>query len=48
MNLIDESVDYKKKDNSKKIARIILIFIALIKIAIISLLQVLMYIKNKE
>ena len=30
MNLIDESVDYKKKDNSKKIARIILIFIALI------------------
>ena len=30
MNLIDESVDYKKKDNSKKTARIILIFIALI------------------
>ena len=48
MNLIDESVDYKKKDNSKKIARIILIFIALIIIAIISLLGVLMYIKNKE
>ena len=48
MNLIDESVDYKKKDNSKKIARIILIFIALIKIAIISVLGALMYIKNKE
>ena len=48
MNLIDESVDYKKKDNSKKIARIILIFIALIIIAIISVLGVLMYIKNKE
>ena len=42
MNLIDESVDYKKKDNSKKIARIILIFIALIIIAIISVLGVLM------
>lgn len=48
MNLIDESVDYKKKDNSKKIARIILIFIALIIIATISVLGVLMYIKNKE
>ena len=48
MNLIDESVDYKKKDDSKKIARIILIFIALIIIAIISVLGVLMYIKNKE
>ena len=48
MNLIDESVDYKKKDTSKKIARIILIFIALIIIAIISVLGVLMYIKNKE
>lgn len=48
MNLIDESVDYKKKDNSKKIARIILIFIALIIIAIVSVLGVLMYIKNKE
>lgn len=48
MNLIDESVDYKKKDNSKKTARIILIFIALIIIAIISVLGVLMYIKNKE
>ena len=48
MNLIDESIDYKKKDNSKKIARIILIFIALIIIAIISVLGVLMYIKNKE
>ena len=48
MSLIDESVDYKKKDNSKKIARIILIFIALIIIAIISVLGVLMYIKNKE
>lgn len=48
MNLIDESVDYKKKDNSKKIARIILIFIALIIIAIISVLGALMYIKNKE
>lgn len=48
MNLIDESIDYKKKDNSKKIARIILIFIALIIIAIISVLGTLMYIKNKE
>lgn len=48
MNLIDESIDYKKKDNSKKIARIILIFIALIIIAIISVLGALMYIKNKE
>ena len=48
MNLIDESVDYKKKDNSKKTARIILIFIALIIIAIIGVLGVLMYIKNKE
>ena len=48
MNLIDESVDYKKKDNSKKTARIILIFIALIIIAFISVLGVLMYIKNKE
>ena len=48
MNLIDESVDYKKKDNSKKTARIILIFIDLIIIAIISVLGVLMYIKNKE
>lgn len=48
MNLIDESVDYKKKDNSKKTARIILIFITLIIIAIISVLGVLMYIKNKE
>lgn len=48
MNLIDESIDYKKNDNSKKIARIILIFIALIIIAIISVLGALMYIKNKE
>ena len=48
MNLIDESVNYKKKDSSKKVAKIILILIAVIIIAIISVLGVLMYIKNGE
>lgn len=48
MNLIDESVNYKKKDSSKKVAKIILILIAVIIIAILSVLGVLMYIKNGE
>ena len=37
MNLIDESFEPRKKDNSKKIARIILIIIALLVIAIIAI-----------
>lgn len=48
MNLIDESVNYKKKDSSKKVAKIILILMAVIIIAILSVLGVLMYIKNGE
>ena len=48
MNLIDESFDYKKKDKSKKMAKIILMLIAVIVVAIICVLGALMYIKDSE
>lgn len=48
MNLIDESLDCKKKDKSKKMAKIILILIAVIVVAIICVLGTLMYIQDSE
>ena len=48
MNLIEESFKPEmKKDNSKKVARIILIFIVLLVIAIIGIMFTLAYIQNK-
>ena len=46
MNLIDESFEPRKKDNSKKIARIILIIIALLIIAIIGIFVAIVYIQD--
>ena len=46
MNLIDESFEPRKKDNSKKIARIILIIIALLVIAIIGIFVAIVYIQD--
>jgi len=47
MNLIDESFEPKKVDNSKKVARIILILIAIILIAIITIFGVIVYMQSK-
>ena len=46
MNLIDEELQPKKKDNSKKIARIILITISLLIIAIIGIVIAIAYIQE--
>lgn len=46
MNLIDESFEPRKKDNSKKIARIILIIISILIIAIIAIFAALVYIQD--
>ena len=46
MNLIDESFEPTKKDNSKKIARIILIIISILIIAIIAIFAALIYIQD--
>ena len=46
MNLIDESFEPTKKDNSKKIARIILIIISILIIAIIAIFAALVYIQD--
>ena len=47
MNLIDESFEPKRVDNSKKVARIILILIAIILIAIITIFGVIVYMQSK-
>lgn len=47
MNLIDDRYENKKKDNSKKFSRIILILIAVLLVAIISIFGVIVYIQNK-
>ena len=46
MNLIDESFEPTKKDNSKKISRIILIIISILIIAIIAIFAALVYIQD--
>ncbi len=46
MNLIDESFEPKKVDNSKKIARMILIIIAILIIAIIGIFIAIVYIQD--
>ena len=46
MNLIDESFETKKTDNSKKIAKIILIIIAVLIIAIIGIFIAIVYIQD--
>lgn len=46
MNLIDEELQPKKKDNSKKMARIILIIISLLIIAIIGIVIAIAYIQE--
>lgn len=46
MNLIDESFEPRKKDNSKKIARIILVIIAILIIAIIGIFAAIVYIQD--
>lgn len=48
MNLIDESFETKKTDNSKKMAKIILIFIAIIIIAIIGIFAAIVYMQGNE
>ena len=47
MNLIDENFEPKRVDNSKKVARIILILIAIILIAIITIFGVIVYMQSK-
>lgn len=47
MNLIDEELQPKKKDNSKKMARIILIIISILIIAIIGIVMAIAYIQEK-
>lgn len=46
MNLIDESFESKKTDNSKKIARIILVVMAILVIAIIAIFIAIIYIQD--
>lgn len=46
MNLIDEELQPKKKDNSKKMARIILIIISILIIAIIGIVMAIAYIQE--
>lgn len=48
MNLIDESFETKKTDNSKKIAKIILIIIAILIIFIIGTFIAIVYIQDSE
>lgn len=47
MNLIDESFEPKKVDNSKKTARIILVVISILIVAIIAIVIAIMYIQDK-
>ena len=47
MNLIDEELQPKKKDNSKKMARIILVIISILIIAIIGIVMAIAYIQEK-
>lgn len=47
MNLIDEELQPKKKDNSKKMAKIILIIISLLVVAIIGTVIAIAYIQEK-
>lgn len=47
MNLIDESFEPKKTDNSKKMARIILVIMAVLIIAIIAIFMTIIYIQGK-
>lgn len=46
MNLIDEELEPKKKDNSKKTAKIILIIISILTIAIIGIIISIVYIES--
>ena len=46
MNIIDDSFETKKKDNSKRTAKIILAIIVILIIAIIGLFMTLVYIQN--
>ena len=46
MNLIDENLETKKTDNSKKTAKIILILMAILIIAIIAIIGTILYIEN--
>ena len=46
MNLIDESFEPRKKDNSKKFARIILIIISILIISIIAIFAAIVYIRE--
>lgn len=48
MNLIDESLETKKPDNSKKVAKIILIIIAILIIFIIGTFITIVYIQDSE
>lgn len=48
MNLIDESLETKKPDNSKKVAKIILIIIAILIIFIIGTFIAIVYIQDSE
>ncbi len=47
MNLIDEELQPKKKDNSKKMARIILVIISILIIVIIGIVMAIAYIQEK-
>lgn len=48
MNLIEDNFEQKKQDNTKKIARIILIIIAILIVAIIALFGAIVYVKNGQ
>lgn len=48
MNLIDESLETKKTDNSKKIATILLVIIAILIIGIIGIFIAIVYIQDSE
>lgn len=48
MNLIDESLETKKPDNSKKVAKIILIIIAILIIFIIGTFIAIVYVQDSE
>ena len=46
MNLIDESFEEKKPDNSKKLVKIIVIVMAILLVAIIGIIVTIVYMKN--
>ena len=47
MNLIDENFEPKKTDNSKKMARLILVLMVILIIAIISIFMAIVYMKDR-